>query len=105
MNAAPLGRRLLLGPRMNMSFLVQQLTQPFLQDGLAWTFGAAVQPLMNSFAGDSVGDTATDFNVQFGYQPRFALMLFERSNSEGGRFIQALRFYLYRVPDAFSIDE
>ena len=62
-----------------------------------------MQPFMNSFARDSVGDTTADFNVQFGYQSRFALMLFEGSNSEGGGFKQALRFYFYRVPDAFGI--
>src|SRR5688572_16455979 len=96
---------LLPGCGINMSFLVQQLTQPFLENSLAWTLRAAMQPLMNSFAGDSVGYATTDFNVQFGYQPGFALMLFERSNSEGGGFKQALRFHLYRVSDAFSIDE
>ena len=60
---------------------------------------------MNSFACDSVSDATTDFNVQFGDQSRFALMLFERPNSEGGGFKQALRFHFYRVPDAFCIDE
>ena len=88
-----------------MSLRFQQLTQPFLQNSLAWTFRAAMQPLMNSFAGDSVGDATTDFNVQFGYQPRFALMLFEGSNSEGGGFKQAFCLHLHRVSDAFRIDE
>ena len=88
-----------------MSLLFQQLPQPFLENGLTRTLRAAMQPLMNSFAGDSVGDTTTDFNVQFGDQSGFALMLFERSNSEGGGFKQALRFNFYGVSDAFSIDE
>ena len=60
---------------------------------------------MNSFTRDCVGDATTDFNVEFSDQSGFALVLFESSNSEGGRFVEGLGLHFHRVSDAFGIDE
>ena len=64
-----------------------------------------MQPLMNSFASNSVSDATTDFNVELGYESGFTVVLFECSNSQGGGLEQTFCFNFYRVSDAFGIDE